>query len=92
MSDDLIDRLMSGMPESWDGDGSPESAVVEYVRELERRVKALGGNLEKYEGITDARAQFNELAAVHVTAGDDAEWRALVDAWHTYVRTVEAEK
>lgn len=91
MTDDLINRVMSGMPESWDGDSAPESLVVEYVRELERRVTALGGNLERYEGITDARARFNRIAAKHVTTDSVDDWNDMVDAWDDYEKLVKAE-
>lgn len=47
MSDELIDQLMRGMPESWDDDVSAESLVIDYVREIERRLVALGGTLER---------------------------------------------
>jgi hypothetical protein len=46
--DDLIEQLMSGIPESWDGDGSAESIVVEYMREIERRLVAARGSLERW--------------------------------------------
>jgi hypothetical protein len=46
--DTLINDLMTNIPESWGDDVAPESIVVNYVRELERRVKALGGSLERY--------------------------------------------
>lgn len=45
---ELVERLQLGMPESWDGEESGEWIVEQYVRELERRVLALGGSLEKY--------------------------------------------
>jgi hypothetical protein len=38
---------MAGMPESWDDDAAAESICVDYVREIERRLLALGGSLER---------------------------------------------
>lgn len=46
--DDLINKLMSGMPDSWDGDEAAESLVVSYVREIERRLMAAGGSLARH--------------------------------------------
>ncbi|WP_045740762.1 hypothetical protein [Actinoplanes rectilineatus] len=86
----LIDDLMSGMPESWDSDYAPAHLVVAYVRELERRVTALGGNLEWYPGTTDARAKFVTAAAKHVTTEGVDEWNDMVDAWNAYLRQIEA--
>ena len=48
LHDDMIERLMSGMPQSWDGDDAAEHICVEYVREIERRLVALGGSLERW--------------------------------------------
>lgn len=45
--DYVIGAVQGGMPESWDGDAAAESLIVDYVRELERRVLALGGSLER---------------------------------------------
>jgi hypothetical protein len=45
--DDLIEKLMSGMPDSWNGDDSAEPCCVDYVREIERRLIAAGGSLER---------------------------------------------
>jgi hypothetical protein len=45
--DELVERLMAGMPESWDDDAAAESICVDYVREIERRLLALGGSLER---------------------------------------------
>lgn len=48
--DDFIDRLQSGIPESWESsEGSAESICVEYVREIELRLIARGGSLERSE-------------------------------------------
>lgn len=46
--DYLITAVQGGMPESWDGDASAESLIIDYVRVLERRVLALGGSLERH--------------------------------------------
>lgn len=45
---DAIDDILSGAPESWDCDEAAESIAVDYVRELERRVLASGGTLERW--------------------------------------------
>jgi hypothetical protein len=47
---ELSSRLLANAPESWDGEDAAESIAVEYVQELERRVVALGGSLEKHPG------------------------------------------
>ena len=46
--DDLINDLMLQMPDSWDGDEAAETLVVQYVREIERRLLAAGGSLERW--------------------------------------------
>jgi hypothetical protein len=47
--DELIEKLMSNIPQSWEsGEGSAESIVIDYVREIENRLIALGGSLEQY--------------------------------------------
>lgn len=46
--DSLINNLMMGIPSSWDGEDSPESICLEYVRAIEWRLLALGGSLEKH--------------------------------------------
>lgn len=48
--DDLIEQVCSGMPESWDDEASADSIIVDYVREIERRLLAAGGSLEKWIG------------------------------------------
>jgi hypothetical protein len=45
---ELINRLMLNIPESWDGDESGDWIVEQYVREIERRLLAFGGSLEKW--------------------------------------------
>ena len=92
MSESLITQLMQSMPASWGLDESPESVVVSYVRELERRVVALGGDLEHDGSVSDARARFNELAVKHATTEAVDDWNAMVDAWAVYVTTKEAER
>lgn len=49
-SDEFIEQLQSGIPQSWESsEGSAESICVEYVREIERRLIARGGTLERSE-------------------------------------------
>lgn len=45
---EFVNQLLSNTPESWDGDEAAEWIATEYVRELERRVVALGGTLERW--------------------------------------------
>lgn len=47
--DDLIEELQRNIPQGWEAsEGSAESIVVDYVREIERRLIALGGSLERW--------------------------------------------
>jgi hypothetical protein len=47
--DDLIEELFRNIPQEWEAsEGSPESIVVDYVREIERRLLAAGGSLERW--------------------------------------------
>jgi len=46
--DAWVNNLLKRTPESWDGDASAEYIVGEYLHELERRVLAFGGSLEKH--------------------------------------------
>lgn len=46
--DDWLDDLMKNIPDSWDGEDGAESIVMAYLHELESRVLALGGSLEKW--------------------------------------------
>lgn len=93
LHDGLIEDLQRNIPQEWEAsEGSAESIVVDYVRELERRVMALGGDLGAYDGITNARARFNAAAAKHVTTDDVDDWNDMVEAWDAYQRTVEAER
>lgn len=56
-NDEFINELLSGAPESWDGDEAAEAIAVAYVRELERRVLATGGTLERWpDADQDARS------------------------------------
>jgi hypothetical protein len=49
LHDGLLNELMRNIPEEWEAsEGSPESIVVDYVREIERRLLALGGSLERH--------------------------------------------
>lgn len=48
--DDFINKIMSGMPDSWDDDAAAEHIVIEYVRALEKRVVDAGGTLERWTG------------------------------------------
>lgn len=45
---EFVNDLLKDAPESWDGDAAIESIAIDYVRELERRVVALGGSLERW--------------------------------------------
>lgn len=46
--DDWVNDLMKNTPDSWDDDASAEQIVMAYLHELEHRVLALGGSLEKW--------------------------------------------
>lgn len=46
---DLGNTLLNGVPESWDGDGSPDALLIEYVDTIEQRLLARGGTLERWE-------------------------------------------
>lgn len=47
--DDLLEELQRNIPEEWGAsEGDAESIVVDYVREIERRLLALGGSLARY--------------------------------------------
>lgn len=48
--DDWVNDLMKNTPDSWDDDASAEQIVTGYVHEIERRLLALGGSLERWEG------------------------------------------
>jgi isocitrate dehydrogenase kinase/phosphatase len=49
--DDLIEQLQRNIPQEWEAsEGSAESIVIEYVREIERRLLALGGSLDRWPG------------------------------------------
>lgn len=50
--DGWINDLLKRTPASWDSDLSPECIVNDYLHELERRVLALGGSLEKHDEAT----------------------------------------
>jgi hypothetical protein len=44
----FVNEILLNAPESWDDDASAESIAVDYVHELEQRVTALGGSLERW--------------------------------------------
>lgn len=46
---EFINELLTNTPESWDYDAAAEGIVIDYLHELERRVKVLGGTLERFE-------------------------------------------
>lgn len=49
LHDDLIEKLTLNIPEEWESsEGSPESICVDYLREIERRLLALGGSLARW--------------------------------------------
>lgn len=49
--DEWIEDLLRNTPESWgSSEGSAESIISDYLHELERRVQALGGSLERWPG------------------------------------------
>ncbi len=49
--DNLLDTLCRNIPEEWEAsEGSAESIVVEYVQEIEKRLLALGGSLDRWPG------------------------------------------
>ena len=51
LHDDLIEELQRNIPQEWEAsEGSAESIVIDYVREIERRLVALGGSLERWQG------------------------------------------
>lgn len=48
--DELIEQLMRNIPQSWEsGEGSAESIVINYLREIEQRLLSLGGSLEHWD-------------------------------------------
>jgi hypothetical protein len=44
---DLYSEICHGIPESWDSDSF---VVVDYVREIERRLIVAGGSIERWAG------------------------------------------
>ncbi len=47
--DNLIDELQRNIPQEWEAsEGSTESIVIDYVHEIERRLLAAGGSLERH--------------------------------------------
>jgi len=47
--DGFVNTLLFGTPESWDDDDAAETIALDYVAEIERRLLARGGSLERYE-------------------------------------------
>lgn len=45
---DFVNQILLATPDSWDDDAAATHIAVEYVRELERRVLAGGGSLERW--------------------------------------------
>jgi hypothetical protein len=96
--DDFIDELQRNIPQEWEAsEGSAESIVIDYVRALEKRVTALGGHLNPYDGgQTQALGEFyraaRKQAAIHVTNWDafTAACNETADAWDAYVQ-IKAE-
>lgn len=77
--DGLIDKLLSNIPESWDGEDAAEAIVVDYVREIERRLIALGGTCERIatvgtSTVADRRREAREAARMLMPPGVDASW------------------
>lgn len=66
--DDWCNDLLRNAPESWDDDVAQESIITSYVHELERRILALGGTLERNE-VTDERCRCPEDLATGLRAG-----------------------
>lgn len=46
----FVNEILLNAPDSWDDDEAAEGIAVAYVRELEERVLALGGTLERWIG------------------------------------------
>lgn len=44
-----LNEILKNAPEGWDNDTSQDAIAIEYVRELEERLLARGGSLEKWE-------------------------------------------
>jgi len=45
---EFVNKILEQAPDSWDDDAAADHIAVEYVRELERRVLAAGGTLERW--------------------------------------------
>lgn len=55
LHDQFVEALQSNIPQDWESsEGSAESIVLDYVREIERRLIALGGFLERHPQDGDA--------------------------------------
>jgi len=88
MGIDVIEQILSNVPEDWEaGEESAESVCVAYVRALEKRVKTLDGHRSAHDGgQTAALGDFYRCARLHVTMDSCDSWNDLVDAWETYHR------
>lgn len=53
--DGFVNAVLFGVPESWDGDDAAESIALEYVGEIERRLVARGGSLERWDETDEQR-------------------------------------
>lgn len=73
-SDELIEALMINIGEDWESsEGSAESITIEYVREIERRLIARGGSLDRHPIETGkARVVLFKPSGKWYT---DGEWR-----------------
>lgn len=68
LHESLMRALVRGMPQSWDYDDAEERIVVEYVREIERRLLAAGGSLERYPEDGDAGLDDDDPCYARVSA------------------------
>lgn len=64
----LMRALVRGMPQSWDYDDAEERIVVDYVREIERRLVAAGGSLERNPDDGDAGLDDDDPCYARVSA------------------------
>lgn len=83
--DGLLEELGKHVPESWESDVATESILVDYVREIERRLVALGGTLEHLpvmgtSTVADRRAEAREAFLAHEDVTGQVGTRAAVDA------------
>ena len=71
--DDWCNDLVRDSPESWDGDDAQESIVTEYVHELERRLLALGGSLERHAAADSRISTPDELRQAYAALAEMEE-------------------